>query len=27
MRSFTTCSLHQILLRWSSQEGWDGRGM
>jgi len=24
MRSFITCMLHQMLLRWSNQVGWDG---
>jgi hypothetical protein len=27
VRSFMACTLHQILLGWSSQGGWDGRGM
>jgi len=26
MRSFLTCTLHQMILEWSNQ-GWDGRGM
>jgi len=25
MRSFTTCTLNQILLWWSNQGGWDGQ--
>jgi len=27
MRSFLTYTLHQMLLGWSDQGGWDGRGM
>jgi hypothetical protein len=27
IRSFITCTLHQILLVWPNQGGWDGRGM
>jgi len=26
MKSFIIYTLHQILLRWSSQGRWDGRG-
>jgi len=26
MRSFTTCTLHVILVGRSSRGGWDGRG-
>jgi len=26
-RNFTSCTLHQILVGWSSQRGWDRRGM
>jgi len=25
--SFIICTAHQILLRWSNQEGWDGHRM
>jgi hypothetical protein len=27
MKSFTICAFHQILIEWSSQEEWGGRGM
>jgi hypothetical protein len=27
MRSFIISILHQILLAWSNQEGWDGKGI
>jgi len=27
MRSFISCTLQQILLRWSNQGGWDGLDM
>jgi len=26
LRSFTTCTLHQISVQWSNQGGWDGEG-
>jgi len=27
MRNLVTCMLHQILLGWSNQGKWDGRGI
>jgi hypothetical protein len=27
MRSFVTCTIHQVLLGRSNQGGWDGRGI
>jgi hypothetical protein len=27
MRSFVTCTLHQILLGWLNHGGWDGQGI
>jgi len=27
MRTIMTGTAHQILFRWSHQEGWDGQGM
>jgi len=27
VRSFAICTLHQMLLGWKIQRGWDGHGM